>query len=336
MQQFHSRRLLQPIHISEVTNEQELNVVPNTTAPDPMAPAKDATTLQNPPLFLVMGKYPVMPSGPLPMVSGPSNGASEAPSLIAALQSTMSPSRATTGRIVVIPGAKKRSQATTQELPVSPRRMQLRLRQGIVLGALLAVVVTTLISFAPLSNGHSLFPFTKNISNWVQSQTAYWLFQAQVAPAAPVDTTVNQAPAPASAPPPPIVLPQSQYIAIARQDAMNAGISPDYFVRQINLESGFDPNAVSPSGAVGIAQFLPSTAAGLGVNPWDPIQALRGAANVMASYSKNYGGNYAMALAAYNGGSGTVQYAVNNCGQANWLNCLPGETRNYIRVIMGI
>ncbi len=43
-----------------------------------------------------------------------------------------------------------------------------------------------------------------------------------------------------------------------------------------------------------------------------------------------------MALAAYNGGSGTVTYAVNACGASNWLNCLPGQTRNYIYVIMGI
>ncbi len=130
-------------------------------------------------------------------------------------------------------------------------------------------------------------------------------------------------------------LPKSQYVAIARQDAIAVGISPDYFVRQINEESGFNPNSVSPSGAVGIAQFLPSTAAGLGVNPWDPIQALRGAARLMANYAHNYGGDYAKALAAYNGGSGTLQYAVTNCG-ANWLNCLPGETRHYIYVIMGI
>ncbi|TMD45283.1 MAG: lytic transglycosylase domain-containing protein, partial [Chloroflexi bacterium] len=103
-----------------------------------------------------------------------------------------------------------------------------------------------------------------------------------------------------------------------------------------NQESGFNPKAVSPAGAVGIAQFLPGTAAGLGVNPWDPIQALRGAAQLMASYARNYGGDYAKALAAYNGGSGTVQYAVNACGAANWMNCLPYETRHYIYVIMGI
>jgi len=113
------------------------------------------------------------------------------------------------------------------------------------------------------------------------------------------------------------------------------GIPPNYFVQQINTESGFNPNAVSPAGAVGIAQFLPSTAAGLGINPWDPIQALQGAAKMMASYASQYGGDYAKALAAYNAGSGTVQNAVNNCG-ANWLNCLPGQTRNYIFKIMGI
>ncbi len=130
-------------------------------------------------------------------------------------------------------------------------------------------------------------------------------------------------------------MPKSQYVAIAQQDAIAAGIPADYFVRQIEQESGFNPNSVSPAGAVGIAQFLPGTAAGLGINPWDPIQALRGAARLMANYAHQYGGDYAKALAAYNGGSGTVQYAVNNCG-ANWLNCLPGETQHYIYIIMGI
>ena len=55
----------------------------------------------------------------------------------------------------------------------------------------------------------------------------------------------------------------------------------------------------------------------------------------MANSAHQYGGDYAKALAAYNGGSGTVQSAVNNCG-GNWLNCLPGETRHYIYIIMGI
>jgi soluble lytic murein transglycosylase-like protein len=126
----------------------------------------------------------------------------------------------------------------------------------------------------------------------------------------------------------------SQYVAIAQQDAIDAGISPAYFVRQINMESGFNPRAVSRAGAIGIAQFMPGTAAALGINPWEPIQSLRSAATLMASYTRWYSGNYAMALAAYNAGHLTSQYAVNTCG-SNWSNCLPYETRHYISVIMG-
>lgn len=135
---------------------------------------------------------------------------------------------------------------------------------------------------------------------------------------------------------PAMTLPNSHYVAIAQQDAIAAGISPIYFVRQINELSGFNPSDVSPTGSEGIAQFEPGTAAGLGINPWDPIQALRAAAQLMASYSRMYGGDYAKALAAYYGGTGTVQYALNNCGDAHWLNCLPNETRQYIHAIMGI
>ena len=239
------------------------------------------------------------------------------------------PVTSTTGCIVRIPGSRKRT-PTTEELPVPVRRMSPRLRQGIILVTVLFVMITTLLSLAPLDNGQSAFPFFKNISEWVHAQQANWEFQAH-------DTQVMQNnPSQQLPTAPPVILPSSQYVAIARQDAINAGISPDYFVRQIKQESGFNPNAVSPAGAVGIAQFLPSTAAGLGFDPYNPIAALNGAAHLMANYSHNYGGDYAKALAAYNGGPGAVQNALNGCGEANWMNCLPGETRNYIRTIMGI
>ena len=130
-------------------------------------------------------------------------------------------------------------------------------------------------------------------------------------------------------------VPSSQYVALAEQDAANAGIDPQMFVRQINQESGFNPNAKSPAGAEGIAQFEPKTAAGLGVNPWDPVAALKAAANLMASYIQSYGGDEAMALAAYNGGTGTVTTALDRCGVASWQQCLPAETQNYIHVILG-
>ncbi len=123
------------------------------------------------------------------------------------------------------------------------------------------------------------------------------------------------------------------YMNLARQDAIDADIPPDWFVRQINMESGFNPKALSPAGAEGIAQFMPATAAGLGISPWDPVAALKGAAQLMARYQARYGGDYAKALAAYNAGSGTLQSALARCG-ASWLHCLPAETQHYIAVIM--
>lgn len=125
----------------------------------------------------------------------------------------------------------------------------------------------------------------------------------------------------------------SGYIALARNDALTVGLAPDLFVRQIAQESGFNPSAFSPAGAQGIAQFEPATAAALGVNPWNPPQALSGAAYLMSHYVKQYDGDYAMALAAYNAGPGAVQRAVQG-GGINWRLYLPPETKNYIRIIL--
>ena len=198
--------------------------------------------------------------------------------------------------------------------------------------ATLLVVMTTLIYMTPLSSGQGRFSFFQGINDWIHAQQMNWEFLSHSAQAIENKTVQNNT----LPPPPPMMLPKSAYVAIAQQAATSAGISPVYFVRQINQESGFNPNAISPSGAEGIAQFMPGTAAGLGINPWDPNAALNAAAHVMAGYANTYGGDYAKALAAYNGGSGTVQNAINGCGAGNWMNCLPGETRNYIRVIMGI
>jgi soluble lytic murein transglycosylase-like protein len=127
--------------------------------------------------------------------------------------------------------------------------------------------------------------------------------------------------------------PTSDYHTLARLDAQAAGVDPDIFERQIQEESGFNPRALSPAGAEGIAQFMPQVAASLGVNPWDPSSALAGAARLMASYLRKYGGDYAKALAAYNAGSASVASAIDSCG-ANWRACLPAETQRYIVIIL--
>jgi hypothetical protein len=232
-------------------------------------------------------------------------------------------------RPVIIPGVRK---ASVQQEGAS-LHMHSKLRHGIILGAIFLVLCMTLFSLAPLSAGQSPAQIFTGAINWVQAKQFSWNISGH-ASVVVQNTSAPAAPALPAAPPM-MNLPKSQYVAIAQQDAAAVGIPPDYFVRQINQESGFNPNAYSPAGAVGIAQFLPSTAANLGINPYDPVQALRGAANLMASYAHQYGGDYAKALAAYNAGGGTVNYAVNSCG-GNWLNCLPAETRNYIYIIMGI
>lgn len=125
-----------------------------------------------------------------------------------------------------------------------------------------------------------------------------------------------------------------RYIALARQDAQKVGISPDLFVRQISVESGFDPQSRSPAGAEGIAQLMPETAASLGVDPWNPDAALKAAAHLMARYISMYDGDYAKALAAYNAGTGAVHAAIRECGNARWTHCLPLETQHYIQAIL--
>ena len=98
----------------------------------------------------------------------------------------------------------------------------------------------------------------------------------------------------------------SAYAGTIEQAASANGIPPALLAALVQHESGFDPNAVSPAGAEGIAQFMPSTAAGMGVNPYDPTSAIDGAAQLLGSYTTQFG-SYADALAAYNAGPSAVQ-----------------------------
>jgi len=89
------------------------------------------------------------------------------------------------------------------------------------------------------------------------------------------------------------------------------GLPPPFLVATLLQESAFDPFAVSPAGAVGIAQFTVPTAIEYGVDPWEPRSAIAGAARLLAVYVDRYRDRtdddpYALALAAYNAGPGAV------------------------------
>jgi len=123
-----------------------------------------------------------------------------------------------------------------------------------------------------------------------------------------------------------------EYGPLIQSAASEHGIPPDIFARQIAQESSFNPRAVSPAGALGIAQFMPDTAKRFGIDPLNPSQAIPAAAKYVARNRDMFGGNLGLALAGYNWGEGNVQ---------KWLQsganpaAMPGETRRYVADITG-
>ncbi len=84
------------------------------------------------------------------------------------------------------------------------------------------------------------------------------------------------------------------------------GIQPSILAAVAKTESAFDPNAVSHAGARGLMQFMPGTAADMGVDPFDPASAIDGAARYLTQNLRRFG-SLELALAAYNAGPGAVQ-----------------------------
>jgi hypothetical protein len=98
-----------------------------------------------------------------------------------------------------------------------------------------------------------------------------------------------------------------EYAPLVWAAAAGNGLPPALLAALLQSESGFDPLAVSPVGAQGIAQFMPATARGMGLaDPFDPRQAIAAAARLLAGHLRAFG-SVPLALAAYNAGSGAVR-----------------------------
>lgn len=137
-------------------------------------------------------------------------------------------------------------------------------------------------------------------------------------------------------------LPEQQAEQIARailRFSAHYGVDPRFIMAIVLVESGFNPNATSRKGAMGLGQLMPGTARGLGVvDPYDPIQNLAGTVRLVRGHLERYwqqvGGDpntwehVILALAAYNAGSGAVR---KHGGVPPYK-----ETQNYIRKVVAV
>ncbi len=116
------------------------------------------------------------------------------------------------------------------------------------------------------------------------------------------------------------------WLDVARAAARRHGIPEDLFLRLVTQESGWDPQARSERGALGLAQLMPDTASRLGVDPLNETQNLDGGARYLAQQYRRFG-SWRLALAAYNAGPEAV---VAHDGIPPYA-----ETQNYVRAILG-
>jgi soluble lytic murein transglycosylase-like protein len=119
---------------------------------------------------------------------------------------------------------------------------------------------------------------------------------------------------------PPMNIP---YAAFFVSSGRKYGVDPALLAAIARAESQFNIYAINPiSGALGLMQIMPEVARSLNVNPMDPVQAIDGAARLLAQSLKRFGSE-TLAIAAYNAGPGAV-------AKAGGIPPIP-ETQKYVR-----
>ena len=120
---------------------------------------------------------------------------------------------------------------------------------------------------------------------------------------------------------------KDQIMSMIEETSNKYGVDSKLIKALVQQESGFNPNAKSKAGALGLMQLMPSTAQGLGVNnPMDPKQNIEGGVKYVKSLMDRFHGNVILALAAYNAGPNAVKK----------YDGVPPykETQNYVKSIL--
>jgi soluble lytic murein transglycosylase-like protein len=117
---------------------------------------------------------------------------------------------------------------------------------------------------------------------------------------------------------------------LIHQNATQQGVKPDLVRAVIQVESGFNPRAVSPKGAMGLMQLMPATASQFGViDPFNPVENIRAGVRYLRQLLDRYNRDEQLALAAYNAGPGAVEKYGKKVPPYK-------ETQNYVEKISGI
>jgi len=121
---------------------------------------------------------------------------------------------------------------------------------------------------------------------------------------------------------------RAKYSDMIDEAAHTARLYPALLHAVVKAESAYDPNALSPAGAVGLMQLMPLTAKSYGVkNRRDPRDNLQGGARYLRKLLTRYNNNIKLALAAYNAGEKAVK---------KYGNKIPPykETQNYVKKVI--
>ena len=137
-----------------------------------------------------------------------------------------------------------------------------------------------------------------------------------------VASPVTQAPIPATVPDKPAPSPRQ----LVEEAAVRHGLPPAFVHSVAQVESAYRTDAVSPKGAIGVMQLMPTTAAALAADPRIPEQNIEAGARHLRDLLLRYDGNARLELAAYNAGPGAVE-------RYNGVPPYP-ETQNYVEKVL--